>query len=119
MDDLVYVQVGKPAKGYEGSRLRKVRSHEPAYPEPLIFQLTIEDALRFSLPRVLGVHPTTGKEISANMGRFGPYVVHNGDFRSIKAPDDVYTIALPRALEMLAQEKKPRGFRKKKETPST
>jgi DNA topoisomerase-1 len=61
------------------------------------------------------VHPTTGKEVSANIGRFGPYVVHDGNFRSVKPPDDVYAIELPRALELLAQEKKPRGFRKKEE----
>ncbi|TSC57654.1 MAG: DNA topoisomerase I [Parcubacteria group bacterium Greene0416_79] len=79
-----------------------------------ISNLTLSDALKFlSLPRVLGAHPTTGKEVSANNGRFGPYVVHDGNFRSVKAPDDVYTIGLPRALELLAKEKKPRFTAKK------
>ena len=71
--------------------------------------VTLELALKLlSLPRVLGVHPETGKEIVANVGRFGPFVVHDGDFRSLKKDDDVYTIELPRALELLAQEKKTR-----------
>ena len=78
-------------------------------------EVTVEDALKYlSIPRTLGTHPETGKVITANNGRFGPYVSHDGNFRSIKAPDDVYTIELPRALELLAQEKKPRGFRKKR-----
>ena len=118
-----YVQVGHtPPKATKGKpKTDTPKPRRASVPKSFdIAKLTIADALKFlSLPRVLGVHPTTGKEIMANMGRFGPYVVHEGDFRSIKAPDDVYMIALPRALEMLAQEKKPRGFRKKKETLTT
>ena len=64
-----------------------------------------------SLPRLLGLHPETQKEIRAGLGRFGAYVVHDGDFRTIKAPDDVLTIELARALEMLAQPKFGRGKR--------
>ncbi len=109
-----YVQVGQAPKGAKKKDAPKL--HRASVPRGFaISTLTIADALKFlSLPRVLGAHPTSGKEIMANMGRFGPYVVHEGDFRSIKTPDDVYTIELPRALELLAQEKKPRGFRKKK-----
>ncbi|MEO1389556.1 MAG: type I DNA topoisomerase [Cyanobacteria bacterium J06634_6] len=69
-----------------------------------------------SLPRLLGVHPTTGNKIKASLGRFGPYVVHTkgkedgkDDYRSIKGDDDVLTITLERALEMLAQPKAGRG----------
>lgn len=62
-----------------------------------------------ALPRLLGVKEDTGKEIRAGLGRFGPYIVHDGDFRSIKEPDDVLTITLERALEMLAQPKGTRG----------
>lgn len=76
--------------------------------------VTVEMALTYlSLPRTLGQHPDTGKDVTANAGRFGPYVAHDGNFRSIKSPLDVYTITLNQALELLAQEKKPRGFQKK------
>jgi len=76
--------------------------------------VTVADALHYlSLPRVLRQHPETGKPISANIGRFGPYIVHDTDFRSLKK-DDVYSIELPRALEILAEPKKPRGFSRKK-----
>ncbi|MBE9059441.1 type I DNA topoisomerase [cf. Phormidesmis sp. LEGE 11477] len=69
-----------------------------------------------SLPRLLGVHPATGNNIKASLGRFGPYVVHSkgredgkDDYRSIKGDDNVLTIALERALELLAQPKASRG----------
>ncbi len=68
--------------------------------------VTLEDALHYlSLPRELGVHPETGEMISANIGRFGPYIVHQKDFRSLKT-DNVYSIDLPRALEILKEPKK-------------
>jgi len=79
-------------------------------------KVTVADALKYlSLPRKLGIDPKTGKEVTASIGRFGPYVVSDGNFRSIKVPDDVYEITLERALELLAIEKKPRGFARKKE----
>ena len=62
-----------------------------------------------SLPRLLGTHPDTGKEIRAGLGRFGPYVVCDGDFRSLKPPDEVLTVDLKRALELLAA---PKGARR-------
>ena len=64
------------------------------------------------LPRKLGEHPETGKSIRAGIGRFGPYIVCDGDYRSLKKDDDILTIALPRALEMLAQPKRTRGSAK-------
>lgn len=69
------------------------------------------------LPRLLGVHPETGAKIKASQGRFGPYIVHDQgkegkDYRSLKGDDDVLTITLERALELLAQPKATRGRRK-------
>jgi DNA topoisomerase-1 len=83
--------------------------------------ITLETAVGLlSLPRLLGTHPETGAPIKAGQGRFGPYVVHDQgkdgkDYRSIKGDDDVLTISLDRALEMLAQPKAGRG--RKKATP--
>ena len=68
--------------------------------------ITIEDALEaLSLPRELGLHPETKKPILANNGRFGPYVMHDGNFRSLKKEDDLFTIDLKRGLELLSEEK--------------
>ncbi|MEY2664224.1 MAG: hypothetical protein RIT04_32 [Candidatus Parcubacteria bacterium] len=66
-------------------------------------KVTVEDALKYlSLPRTLGEHPTSGKLITASAGRFGPYIVHESDFRSLKGADNAYDISLARALEILA-----------------
>jgi DNA topoisomerase-1 len=71
--------------------------------------ISLETALRLlSLPRELGVHPVKNKPILANMGRFGPYVMCDGDFRSLKKDDDVYTVGFDRAMELLNEEKKSR-----------
>ncbi|WP_445173830.1 type I DNA topoisomerase [Microcoleus sp.] len=74
-----------------------------------------------TLPRLLGTHPETGAKVQANLGMYGPYVVHDQgkvgkDYRSIKPPDDVLTIMLDRALELLSQPKAARG-RSKSATP--
>jgi DNA topoisomerase I len=68
--------------------------------------ITLEEALRLlSLPRELGP-ADDGEVIIANVGRFGPYVKHGSEFRSLESEDDVYTITLERAKALLAQEKK-------------
>ncbi|MFQ3584134.1 MAG: type I DNA topoisomerase [Cyanobacteriota bacterium] len=73
-------------------------------------QVTPEIALGLlSLPRTLGEHPESGKKVQAGIGRFGPYVVCDGDFRSLPASEDVLTVSFERALELLAQPKKGRG----------
>ena len=109
-----YVQLGERVKG-RGSKKAKKPKMASVPKDKDLNSLTLEDALTYlTLPRELGKHPETGEMISANIGRFGPYIVHQKDFRSLKE-DDVYKIELPRALEILAQEKKKRGFKKKKE----
>jgi DNA topoisomerase-1 len=49
----------------------------------------------------VGHNPNTGLPIVANIGRFGPYLLHDGKFKSIPKDDDVYTIGLERAVEVL------------------
>jgi len=86
--------------------------------------VTLDMALGLlSLPRTLGVHPATEGKIQAGLGRFGPYVVHNQgkegkDYRSLKKEDDVLTISMDRAMEILSQPKKSKGgSRSKSKTP--
>ncbi len=71
--------------------------------------VTLADAVRYlSLPRELGMHPSTGKPVFASTGRFGPYVGSDGEFRSLKAAvGEPYTITLDQALTLLAEPKKP------------
>ena len=76
--------------------------------------VTLEMALHYlALPRTLGKHPDDGVDVIANVGRFGPYVGHDRNFRSIKKPLDPYTITFDQAMELLNTPKKPRGFQKK------
>jgi DNA topoisomerase I len=72
--------------------------------------VTLEDALRqLSLPKLVGKHPETGLEIRVNEGRFGPYIAHNEEFRSLKKDDDLFSVTLERCIELLAEPKKGRG----------
>ena len=98
-----YVQLGE--KTDEEPKPKRAGLPRDVKPKDVDIDLALK---LLSLPRKLGNHPETGKEIVANNGRFGPYVVHDGDFRSLKKEDDVYTVTLDRALELLAEEKKGR-----------
>ncbi|NBB89659.1 MAG: type I DNA topoisomerase [Spirochaetes bacterium] len=99
-----YVQLGE--KTEDGEKPKRASLPKGMKPR----DVDLDTALQLlSLPRTLGVHPETGKEVVANNGRFGPFVVHDGDYRSLKKDDDVYTVDLSRALELLKEEKKGRG----------
>ncbi|MDE1925367.1 MAG: topoisomerase DNA-binding C4 zinc finger domain-containing protein, partial [Patescibacteria group bacterium] len=112
-----FVQLGESPKGKGQSKSKSKapkpkRASVPKGKDPAT--VTTEEALKYlALPRVLGNHPDTNEPITASVGRFGPFIVHQKDFRSLKT-DDVYTIELPRALEIFKEEKKKRGFPKKK-----
>ncbi|AHE99469.1 DNA topoisomerase I [Thioalkalivibrio paradoxus] len=68
-------------------------------------QVTLEEALAlFKLPRDLGETPE-GEPVQVNVGRFGPYVKYGRKFASLGPDDDVWTIELPRALEIVAEKK--------------
>ena len=66
----------------------------------------LELALKLlALPREVGLHPEDGKKISANFGRFGPYVAHDGIYASLPSPEDVFEIGLNHAVTLLAEKK--------------
>ena len=88
---------GKPS-------VRRV-SLSPFYTEETI---TLEGAVKLlELPKVLGLHPDTQKEIKKSIGRFGPYIVHDGDFRSVPAKY-FFDMDLEKAIARLKQPKKGR-----------
>ncbi|HTW35665.1 MAG TPA: type I DNA topoisomerase [Rhizomicrobium sp.] len=66
-----------------------------------------------SLPREVGKHPETGNPITANFGRYGPYVAHDGQYASLDTADEVFTVGINRAVTVLAEKKaksrSPRG----------
>ncbi|MCB1531206.1 MAG: type I DNA topoisomerase [Rhodospirillales bacterium] len=69
-----------------------------------IEDVTLEKALELlSLPREIGPHPETGKMITAGIGRFGPFVNHDGKFASIPKDEDVMSIGMNRAVDLIAK----------------
>ncbi|HEY0303019.1 MAG TPA: topoisomerase C-terminal repeat-containing protein, partial [Rhizomicrobium sp.] len=58
-----------------------------------------------ALPREVGLHPESGKPITANFGRFGPYVAHDGMYASLDSAEDVFTVGLNRAVDLIAEKK--------------
>jgi DNA topoisomerase-1 len=56
-----------------------------------------------SLPRDVGKHPETGKMISAGLGRYGPFVLHDGTYANLDSIEDVFSIGLNRAVSVIAE----------------
>lgn len=107
-----YVQVGKTPEKIKGKKApNPKRASLPKDKKPS--EVTLADALHYLiLPRTLGEHPETSEPIIANTGRFGPYIGHAGDFRSLKGADNPYDITYERALEILKEPKKTRAGEK-------
>ncbi|MCC5602931.1 type I DNA topoisomerase [Nostoc favosum] len=104
-----YVQLGD--KTDENPKPKQASLLKGVTPETVTLEMAVG---LLALPRTLGVHPGTGGKIQASLGRFGPYVVHDQgkegkDYRSLKVADNVLTISLERALELLSEPKKGRS----------
>ncbi len=106
-----YVQLGEDVKAAPKTKA-KGKDKEKAAPKPKRASLPkgrtpddmdLESAISLlSLPRTVGIHPETGQEILAGLGRFGPYLKHDGKFTSLK-DDDILTIGINRAVTVLAE----------------
>jgi len=112
-----YVQLGETPKPEEGSKKKPAKPKRTSLPKGAnLSDVSLDMALEYlSLPRTLGEHPETGKKITTAIGRFGPYVKHDNDFRSLKAADGdtPFNVTLERALQIFAQPKRGRGASKK------
>ncbi len=97
----------KPKRGKGRPKTAAKRASIPAGTD--VSSVTLADAVKYlSLPRELGMHPSTGKPVFSSTGRFGPYVGSDGEFRSLKAKvGEPYTITLDEALALLAEPKRP------------
>ncbi len=106
-----YLQLGDLGDMVKKDKSAKQNLKRASIPKHLSSEdLTLDQALfLLSLPKTLGNHPESQKEIKAGNGQYGPYVVHDGDYRSIPKEDDLFKIDLKRALELLAQEKRGKG----------
>jgi DNA topoisomerase I len=73
----------------------------------------LETALRLlSLPREVGLHPESGKPITAGIGRYGPFVQHEGVFANLDSVDEVFTVGINRAVDALASKAAKSGKRR-------
>ncbi|WP_409020935.1 type I DNA topoisomerase [Brevundimonas vesicularis] len=74
--------------------------------------LDLDKALKLlSLPRVVGEHPEDGKPITAGLGRFGPFVAHDGTYANVSDIDEVFEVGLNRAVSLLAEKRAGRAGR--------
>ncbi|HEX8979492.1 MAG TPA: type I DNA topoisomerase [Parasulfuritortus sp.] len=101
-----YVQVGDMPEDKKAPKPRRASwpKDKPIETADLATALVL-----LSLPRELGHHPTSGLPIVANIGRFGPYLLHDGKFKSIPKSYDVYSIDLTQAVEVLSAPAAGRG----------
>jgi len=103
-----------PPDDDSGSGAKK--SNKPTGPKPRTGSLfrsmdlqtvTLEDALKLlSLPRLVGVDPANGEEITAQNGRYGPYLKRGTDSRSLATEDQIFGITLDEALKIYAEPKR-------------
>lgn len=92
-----YVQLGDDD---QAGKPRRVSLPKGAAPESVDLDRALE---LLALPRLVGQHPETGQDIVANIGRYGPYVQHGSTFASLGVADDVFSVELERALELIGR----------------
>lgn len=94
-----YVQLGEVE---EGAKKKPKRMSWPKEVPPE--NADLPTALKLlELPKELGNHPVSEKKVIVNIGRFGPYIGHDGKFKSIPKTESIFTITLERAVELLAE----------------
>ncbi|CAK0763610.1 DNA topoisomerase 1 [uncultured Gammaproteobacteria bacterium] len=105
-----YVQLGPvpgaatPAKGKDRELIKPQRVSLPKGMAPSSVDLDIALKL-LALPREIGLHPESGEQILAGIGRFGPYLKHGNAYKSLPPDDDVLSIGINRAVVLLADSK--------------
>ncbi len=100
-----YVQLG------EGKAKEVKRAGIPKTWDP--HEVDFERALKLlALPRDVGKHPETGNMIKAGIGRYGPFVLHDGLYANMESVEDVFTIGINHAVTLLAEKAKKGGGRR-------
>lgn len=104
----------KSAKTAKSTKAKKAAKPKPRTASLLrsmdLSTVTLEQALDLlSLPRVVGQDPESGEDITAQNGRYGPYLKKGTDSRSLETEEQIFTVTLEQALEIFAQPKRRRG----------
>ena len=119
-EETAEAETAKTAKTAKSTKTRKTtKTAKAAKPKPRTASLlrsmdlstvTLEQALDLlSLPRVVGQDPESGEDITAQNGRYGPYLKKGTDSRSLETEEQIFTVTLEQALEIFAQPKRRRG----------
>ena len=119
-EETAEAETAKTAKTAKSTKTRKTtKTAKAAKPKPRTASLlrsmdlstvTLEQALDLlSLPRVVGQDPESGADITAQNGRYGPYLKKGTDSRSLETEEQIFTVTLEQALEIFAQPKRRRG----------
>ena len=91
-----YVQLGEAKDGAKPKRASIPKGMDP-------FAVDLDRALALlALPRTIGSHPEDGVPVEAGIGRFGPFVKHGSAYANLRDPEEVLTIGMNRAVELLA-----------------
>jgi len=94
----------------EGSPKKAKPRTASLFAEMSLDTVTLQDAVALlSLPRVVGTDPSTGEEITAQNGRYGPYLLRGKDNRPLSSQPEIFTVTLEQALALFAQPKQRRG----------
>lgn len=105
------VEAPKPKRGAKKEAAPKPRTAS-LFRSMSVDEIDLDTALRLlSLPRVVGVDPESGDEITAQNGRFGPYLKKGTDSRSLESESQIFDVTLDQALEIYAQPKYGAGRR--------
>ena len=117
LEETAEAETAKTAKTEKSTKTKKTT--KAAKPKPRTASLlrsmdlstvTLEQALDLlSLPRVVGQDPESGEDITAQNGRYGPYLKKGTDSRSLETEEQIFTVTLEQALEIFAQPKRRRG----------
>ena len=92
-----YMQLGEGSKEKKPKRVSIPKNFEAE-------QIGLNMAIQLlSLPRKLGFHPETNKTVSAGIGMYGPYVLHNKKYKALEKEDNILDIELERALELISK----------------
>jgi DNA topoisomerase-1 len=100
-----YVQLGEIEVDAKGKAKNKPKTAS-LFQTMTLERLTLDDALQLlSLPRQVGVDPSDGEMITAQNGRYGPYLTKGNDSRSLENEEQIFTITLDEAIAIYSQPK--------------
>ena len=94
-----YLQLGDGSKDDKPKRSSIPTGFDPN-------TIDLERAMQLlSLPRTVGTHPETGKPITAGLGRYGPFILHDGTYANLPSAEEVFSVGINRAVVLLAEKK--------------